>query len=164
MKAKKIGRPTKYTPELAEEICNAIATSSDGLKKLCKLNSHWPCKNTIMGWRNKVPDFMTRYARAKQDQIESLIDEILEIADNKSEDYVQNEDGKFVVNHENINRAKLRIDTRKWLAAKLAPRIYGDKPEILAIAASSNNLDSVRELTERYLGELKNQDECCQVV
>jgi hypothetical protein len=125
-----VGRPTKYTPELAEEICDAIACDSKGLRRLCNENQHWPARNNIYHWIKKYPDFRTRYAQAKEHQIESFIDEILEIADDTSNDTVikTNKDGQEyeVCNSEWINRSRLRVDTRKWLAAKLCPKIYGE--------------------------------------
>jgi len=121
------GRPTTFTPEIAEEICKTISCSSSGLRKLCKVNPHWPNANTIFEWRIKHPDFGEQYARAKEHQVQSLIDEIIEIADDTSQDLIESEDGKLKANHEHINRSRLRIDTRKWLAAKLCPRLYGNK-------------------------------------
>ncbi len=82
-----------------------------------------------MRWINKHPDFGAQYARAKVFQVEAIVDEILDIADDTSHDSVVNEDGKVIYDHEHINRSRLRIDTRKWLAAKLCPRLYGDKAE-----------------------------------
>jgi hypothetical protein len=67
------------------------------------------------------------YARAKQRQVELLVDEIITISDDSSEDDSVDLDGNMFVNNVRVTRAKLRIDTRKWLAAKLAPRLYGDK-------------------------------------
>ena len=130
MKKNKVGRPTTYTPEIAEEICETIATSTSGLNPLCKSNSHWPAPSTVYLWRLKNPDFSDKYARAKKNQIECFVDEIIEIADDTANDYITNDAGKRVVDHENINRAKLKIDTRKWLASKLAPKIYGDSVKV----------------------------------
>ncbi len=131
MKPNKQGRPSLYTPELVEEICEAIASSSKGLARLCEENPHWPTRRNIYKWLKKHESFRPLYARAKEQQIECLIDEILEIADNTSQDNVikTDEEGntKSVANNEWINRSRLRIDTRKWLAAKLCPRLYGDK-------------------------------------
>jgi hypothetical protein len=124
---KKTGRPTDYTHELAHEICDAIASSSKGIKKLCKENSHWPNPDTIFSWLMQHKEFSDLYARAKQHQVESLVDDVLEIADDTSNDYTVREDGKLVVDHVHIQRAKLKIDTRKWIAAKLCPRLYGDR-------------------------------------
>jgi hypothetical protein len=71
------GRPSKYTTELADEICIAILNSDKGLGRLCKENKHWPCKKTIFNWLNKNKDFQRQYVSAKQIQVEFLLDELL---------------------------------------------------------------------------------------
>jgi hypothetical protein len=124
-KLKKNGRPSDYTPELAKEICEVIASSSKGLKRLCIDNPHWPNKDTIFTWLKKYHEFSDQYAHAKRCQIETFVDEIIEIADDASQDVFVNEQGTMVCNHEFIARSRLRIDTRKWLASKLVPKVYG---------------------------------------
>ena len=159
MTDKNIGRPTDYTFALAMEICDVIACSSKGIKQLCKENEYWPCPDTIFRWRKNHKEFSDQYARAKQLQIEALVDEILEIADETIHDYVANADGKLIIDHEHIQRAKLRIDTRKWLASKLVPKVYGERIQ------TENNVDDLelqraRELVQKYKAEnhaLKNE-------
>lgn len=124
-RVKKGGRPTDYTIELVREICEAVATTSKGIKALCKENENWPIHDTIYRWLMSYKEFSDLYARAKRQQVEVIIDEILTIADDSSNDTYVNDDGKLIVDHEHINRARLRVDTRKWVAAKLAPRLYG---------------------------------------
>jgi hypothetical protein len=124
---KKLGRPTDYTPELAEQICDAIATNAMGLTRLSKKYDWFPDKDTIFQWRRKHKDFADRYAKAKQDQVEALVDEIIEISDDSSQDVLINDNGNVVANTEFIQRSRLRIDTRKWLASKLVPKLYGDR-------------------------------------
>lgn len=124
----KKGRPTVYTSELAKEICEVIASTSKGTKKLCEESQHWPCQDTLFTWLKTYPEFSEQYARAKIYQVEYLVDEMLEIADDTSNDNFLNEEGKTVVNAAAINRARLKIDTRKWMACKLVPRVYGPKP------------------------------------
>ncbi len=125
----KLGRPTTYTPELAAAICDAIASSSKGIRRLSKENEGFPNPDTIYRWVKEHKDFSDQYAQAKRQQIEVIVDEIIEIADDTSHDTSINDAGKVIINHEHINRSRLRIDTRKWLASKLAPKIYGEKPE-----------------------------------
>lgn len=125
----KPGRPTTYTPELATEICDAIASSSKGIRKLCNENKSFPNPDTIYRWIKDIKDFSDQYARAKRQQIEVIVDEVIEIADDTSQDTLINDAGKVIINHEHINRSRLRIDTRKWLASKLAPKIYGERSE-----------------------------------
>lgn len=134
-------RPVEYSKEMAEEIFNAIAFGTKSIEKLCKENKHWPNVSTILSWRKSNKDFFNLYTTAKQYQIEALIDEILHIADDRSNDQFVNEHGKMVFDVEHIQRSKVRIDTRKWLAAKLCPRLYGDlKPE------ENNNQDLILDL------------------
>lgn len=127
------GVPLTYTPQIGEEIARSIATSSLGIKKLCAANKHWPCHQTIFEWRIKVPEFGALYTEAKRHQIEFLIDEVLDIADDASHDtIIKTSSTGFEYescNTEWMNRSRLRIETRKWLAAKLAPRVYGDKKD-----------------------------------
>lgn len=87
------------------------------------------------------------FIEIKERQIEALVDEILDIADDGSQDYIVNKDGKVVANIEHIHRARLRIDTRKWLAAKLCPRLYGDK----VVDAKSSAGET---LLEKLMGKL----------
>ena len=114
----KNGRPTIYTPELANEICNTIAASSKGIKRLCEERPHWPCKDTIFTWRKSHTEFSDLYAQAKMYQIEVLVDEMFDITDDPTLD-----------NLVAINRARLQLDLRKWLACKLVPRVYGNKAD-----------------------------------
>lgn len=120
-------RPLEYTDILGQEICKIVSTTSKGLNILCEERDHWPNPNTIYEWRIKLKEFGEMYARAKQSQVEVLVEEIVEISDDTTHDKIVSDEGKVVTDHEHINRSRLRIDSRKWLASKLAPRIYGDK-------------------------------------
>ncbi len=76
---------------------------------------------------------MPRVECARQLQAELLGDEIIEIADDRSGDYVEKRDqngeptGSYLVDHENIQRSQLRVDTRKWYLSKVLPNVYGDR-------------------------------------
>ena len=156
-----MGKTTEYTPQLVEEICYAVSCSSYGIKKLCKLNKHWPSHDTIYRWLAMEKEFSDLYARAKRLQIEVIVDEILEIADDTSNDSVINEeDGKFTIDHEHINRSRLRIDTRKWLAAKLCPRLYGDKDECVALKFPNDITDgsTLIKMSSEIFRALANQE------
>lgn len=107
------GRPTIYTPELAEQICDVIASMPCSLRKMNEIYDFFPVPSTIHQWRKDHSEFSDMYSRSKLIQADILAEEILDIADGCTADnYVQ---------------AKLRIDTRKWLASKLLPKKYGDK-------------------------------------
>ena len=124
------GRPTKYTPALAADICRRIAEG----ERAGKVLQHYGLnRSTLWEWLDKHPEFSDQYARAKEQQMAAMEEEILEIADDNSEDEIELEDSNgnpyTRVNHDHINRSRLRVDTRKWLMSKLAPKRYGDRIE-----------------------------------
>jgi tyrosyl-tRNA synthetase len=130
----KTGRPTKYTPEMAERICELVATTDMGYTRISEMYPELPDRSNVNKWRRKYPEFRAMYAQAKCEQIEFMTEEILEIADDATNDWMAQFDKKkgcvsWQVNGEHIQRSRVRIDTRKWLAAKLVPRIYGDAKE-----------------------------------
>ncbi len=129
-KPKKKGRPTKYCPYIVEEICELVATDTCGLKALCDKHPHIPNHDTIQRWRYLYPTFSSQYAQAKMKQAELLAEECLEICDKDDEDIKYDKDGNEICNTEFIARARLRVDTRKWIATKLAPRIYGERQQV----------------------------------
>ncbi len=77
------------------------------------------------------PVFGAQYAQARDLGLDAMAEEILEIADDSRGDWVQkvNKDGsvEWVFNHENVQRSRLRCDTRKWYLSKLAPKRYGER-------------------------------------
>jgi hypothetical protein len=147
------GKPTMYTKELAEEICIEISTSGHGLKRLCQLNTGWPTRKTIHMWRIKNEEFGDMYTKARLNQIECLVDDCLDIADDTSRDTIINNAGNEVCNSEYVNRSRLRVDTRKWLASKLVPRIYGDKKELSGDINLNDTTQKISQHKETYGSE-----------
>ena len=126
----KTGRPSLYTESLAAEICRRLA-EGETLRSVCR-DKAMPDKATILRWLadKKKADFREQYVYAREMQADALFDEALEIADDASGDWTEDKDGKKVVDHENIQRSRLRVDTRKWAAGKMAPKKYGDKLDL----------------------------------
>jgi hypothetical protein len=133
---KKNGRPSLYSEELANKICQWLSEGKS-LTSLCKQDD-MPTYATVMNWLWKESDFkkgfLERYETAREQQAECLADELIDIADDGTNDYMEKtrKDGsKFiVVDGENIQRSRLRADTRKWIAAKLRPKKYGDSSQL----------------------------------
>lgn len=127
---KQVGRPLEYTKEMGDHICELVSSTGHGLLKLTRLYPELPDKVTINRWRYRVPEFRTQYAQAKLEQADILAEECLEIADDDHNDVKINPDtGDEYCNTEFIARARLRVDTRKWLASKLLPKQYGQNAE-----------------------------------
>lgn len=118
-----------YDPEIGDKICERIATSSSGLHTICKEDG-MPSVATVFNWLRDNKSFLDNYTRAKDCQADFMADEILEIADDTSNDTKYTEDGREYANSEWINRSRLRVDARKWIASKLKPKKYGDKLEV----------------------------------
>lgn len=126
----KRGRPSSWTPEIADEICRRTA-EGETLNEICR-DDHMPARKTVNEWSiHDYNGFSAIYARAKDDQLEFWAQEIVTIAEDGSNDWqdrqLKNGDSIRVVDREHVERSKLRIDTRKWLLAKLKPRKYGDR-------------------------------------
>lgn len=125
-----MGRPSIYSDELANQICTIIATSSKSLKKICEPDE-MPNVSTVLKWLNTNESFLHQYTRAKEEQADLLVDEMIEIADDGSQDLDGfNDYGKPMENKEFVNRSKLKVETRKWIASKLKPKRYGEKLDV----------------------------------
>ncbi len=127
------GRPTDYTPELADVICAKLA-AGESMRTVCNDDS-LPCRATLFTWLRKHPEFLDQYTRAKEESADALIEESLDIADDGSNDWMERlgKDGEsagWQLNGEHVQRSKLRIETRKWMASKLKPKKYGDRQTI----------------------------------
>jgi len=125
-----VGRPTIYNEKIAALICEKVATHSIGIRRLCKLYPELPDVDTIYVWRYKHPEFAEQYALAKLKQADLLAEEVIDIADDGTNDWMEKfgDEGEnlgYQLNGEHFQRSRLRIDTRKWLAAKLLPKQYG---------------------------------------
>lgn len=114
------------TPELEDEICLALSTSPYMLEELCEENPHWPTAKYIYEKRILDASFGERFTRAKQSQIEALVSRIFILSRNKKGEYLQDDKGNHHPDGVCMNNKRLEIDSIKWLAGKLAPRIYGD--------------------------------------
>lgn len=144
---KPMGRPSTFSKGLASAICKRIA-EGESLRSIC-LGADMPCLSTVIRWLadDRRSEFRSQYARAREAQADTIFDEILDIADDASNDWMERkrDDGSTdeVLHAEHVQRSKLRIDARKWVAGKLQPKKYGDKLELdgkLDIAPVTINL------------------------
>lgn len=138
------------TEDLFKEVCEITASSNMGLFNICyQMGVSYRAMRYYM---EITKDATAKYARAKEDQADYLADEMLEISDDSSDDVlrvkkvVDQETGKEIFlqeeNKEFTNRSKLRVDTRKWIAARLKPKKYGDKIDV-----TSNGEAITREIS-----------------
>lgn len=119
------GRPSRYSAQVADAICEKLG-GGQSLRQICR-DPAMPDWRTVFRWLEINETFRQQYARARELQAHAFVDESLEISDDTAADFVRGEDGDERVDHEHIQRSRLRVDTRKWVAGKLLPKVYGDK-------------------------------------
>jgi hypothetical protein len=134
------GRPSVYSEEVAHLIC-ARVSAGETLKKVCAADDI-PEYSTVLSWVFKdYGGFASLYARAKEERAEVWSEEIVEIADASDRDFIEGEEGeRRFVDHEHIQRSRLRIDTRKWIMSKLLPKKFGDRTTTELANADGNPL------------------------
>lgn len=130
-----MARPTSYSPELAAEICERIALG-ESLRAICREDGT-PNQATVYRWLDQDEAFREQYARARAKQADTMAEEIVEIADETWNDTQVTEHGEKP-NSEWIARSRLRVDARKWLMSKLAPKKYGEKLDVTTDGQSLN--------------------------
>lgn len=128
---KKNGRPSEYTQEYGDRICERLAEGFS-LRTVCE-QEDMPSIATVFAWMRKDEMFLKQYARAKQESADAMAEEILDISDNGTNDWMEKhygEEKSWVTNGEALQRSRLRVDTRKWLMAKMKPKKYGDQLDL----------------------------------
>lgn len=128
-----VGRPTAYTQKIVDEIMSRVAMGYSIRKTLAP--DHLPSIETHYRWLREKPEYYEHYTRAKEDQVDALAEDLLDIADDNSQDFIEDDyqGGRtpgYQFNSEHVQRAKLRIETRRWLMSKMKPRKYGDKLDV----------------------------------
>lgn len=129
----KVGRPSDYTKEKGDYIIERLL-DGESLRSIC-LDESVAKQSTVFRWIHNYEEFRKQYELAREWQAEKFADEMLDIADDSSNDWMEkNAEGTAIIGHkvngEHVQRSRLRIDTRKWIASKLKPKKYGDKLEL----------------------------------
>lgn len=138
------GRPSIFSQALADTICERIS-NGESLRAICE-DDGMPSKSTVFKWLGLEAEFADQYARAREAQADAIFDDILSIADDGQNDWMEKHDAEgenigWRENGEAIRRSQLRIDARKWMAGKLKPKKYGEKLDLNV----SGSLETVSE-------------------
>jgi hypothetical protein len=132
------GRPSLWSPAMGERICEELVTLRS-LLKVCDQEG-MPKLTTVYDWEDQgeadieagnpqteKAKFFVDFARAKKRQAKAIVEEALDISDDGRNDWMEKESerGSYVVlNHEHVQRSKLRVDTRMAVAARLNPALF----------------------------------------
>lgn len=123
------GRPSLYTDELAQRICERLA-AGESLLSICESDPDMPAESTVRLWAlDDREGFSARYARAREIGYLHMGDELLTIADTPQEGITVTEKatGTETRTGDMIEHRKLQVDTRKWMLARMLPKVFGDK-------------------------------------
>ena len=150
------GRPTLYSEELAEYICEKIASSAKSVKALCDEDEIMPDQCTVNLWCWKYPDFFVRYQLAKQHQAHWMAEHCEEIA--KEVDYIVDQQGTQRVDPGFIASRRLMVDTKKWHASKLAPTVFGDRKAVEALQGENESIKAELMALKLQLAEVNKKE------
>ena len=127
MTKKPHGGQTNYSEGAAEFVC-AMLGEGQTLRSICREYPDMvPPESTIRTWViDDREGFAAQYARARDFGLDTMADELLDISDDVAGDLT--DDGKW--SHANVQRSRLRVDTRKWYLSKMAPKRYGEKLDV----------------------------------
>lgn len=120
-----------FDKDIATEICSRLA-EGESLRGICT-DPHMPAESTVRAWaKDDIEGFAAQYARARELGYERLAEEILHIADTPLEGttITSKEWGEERKTGDMIEHRKLQVDARKWMLAKMLPKVYGDKQQI----------------------------------
>jgi hypothetical protein len=121
-------RPTSYTAERAKRVCDLVA-EGESLRTIGEMRG-MPSRRTVRGWLNAHPEFEREYEVARRERTDNLVDESIEIADSIT----------GCTDPAAVQAARLRIDTRRWLASKLLPERFGDHSRVEMTGAGGKDL------------------------
>jgi hypothetical protein len=118
------GRPTLFSQELADRICEEIMKSEMGLFGLSEKFDWFPAPSSVYLWLTLYPKFSESYRACREAQQDRMAESIIKIADDSSGDSIETSKG-IIENREFTSRSKLRVETRMWLMERLSPKKYG---------------------------------------
>lgn len=117
-----VGRPTDYTPELANKICDQISQGLS-LRTICE-SEDMPSGVSIFAWLKLYPDFLKQYELATDERTESQQEILIDLGDRAIE-HAEEADPKAA--NAVVSAYKLKADNLKWSMSKMKPKKYGDK-------------------------------------
>jgi len=133
-----MGRPTIYTPELGDKICDLLASDTACLDEICDRYPELPCQGTIYAWRHRHIDFSKKYLQAMHSRGNLYAEETLKIARERPTYFDQN--GNERVDAGAVAWLKMNVSLRQWHASKLAPKTYGDKSTVETTIKHEENI------------------------
>lgn len=121
----KVGRPTDYTQEFADEICRLIGEGRS-VRSVCE-REDMPAMSTIFKWLREKKEFSEQYERACDERTESQQEILIEMGDRAIE-HAEEADPKAA--GAVVSAYKLKADNLKWSMSKMKPKKYGEHVDV----------------------------------
>jgi len=144
------------TDELFDEICERMV-NGESVRSICQ-DDHMPAISTLMKILRTNPNRTSQYALAMQMRADAMFEEVLNIADDGSNDFMlKNADDptSFALNGEHVQRSRLRVDTRKWALGRMNPKKYGEKTFIGGVDDAPIKVQNTIDVSRLSLEELE---------
>jgi hypothetical protein len=154
----------EMTEELFDEVCERMV-DGESVRTICK-DEHMPSISTFMKILNQDPKRSAQYARALQLRADAMFEEILDISDDGTNDYMlRNADDptSVVLNGEHVQRSKLRVDSRKWALGRMNPKKYGEKTFIGGVEDAPIKVQNTIDVSNLSLEELETLEKILDV-
>jgi hypothetical protein len=145
----------KQIETIFELICERIEVGQS--VNLILKDSDMPSSRTFWKWLDEDEEKVKKYARAKDVYSDKMFEDLVLIADGTSTDVYQDEKGEDQINHDIIQRDRLRIDARKWTLSKLNPKKYGDNQKEPGATVNYNvnvDKDEIKGILDDFNNEL----------
>ena len=157
---KKVGAPTTYNHHIAQVICIRIA-EGESLRQILRTDG-MPAQSTVYEWLLRHPEFAENYTRAREEQADTLADEIIDIADEQPEvvAVVDKKTGALIEHKLDgafLQWQKNRIEARKWTAMKLKPKKYGDRVAVEGVEGGAA-IKTEDTGADKFLEIIKNME------
>lgn len=110
-----------------------------------------PSYYAVMLMIKKNPEFRTMYEKAIEDRADRLAEEILELADEEMPEHLEGPMASAWV-----QRKRMQVDARKWIASKLKPKMYGDRIDVAVTDTRISVMDALKEAKQRVLKDESN--------
>ena len=146
----------KQRQEILDKVCDELEKGLSLRKSLEKIQG--PPRKTFFEWIDADSAKRNQYARACEDRADALFEEIINISDDNAGDSYTDEEGNERANHANVQRSRLRVDSRKWILSKMMPKKYGDKLDLTTDGESMNMSPEERQQRIKELIAKANAD------
>jgi len=157
MQEEKRGRPSAYTAELAEKICEIVRTHHHSNAELCRMYDFMPPEKTIYEWLSVHPEFSDLYYRAKKEQCAVRVEQLVEQSNDVDNDVLKDEKGRLYMNNVKVARLREKAKIIQWAAERYDRDRFGSKKLEEENDALKRDLDNIR--THLTLSIVKNKDD-----